>query len=192
MALLCTQFPIDFFQKIPMIKLRLNYMITKEKLPLIVGIGLPLLLILYVAITASLPSLFVKPKYNFIYVNDPYHNRFNINVLNGKINMEQTYRYDNRYDNSTFTQPTLFLYDVINDKSTQISLAQAQSYTLDPSNKSPDGFTVGRRDSDSSSYFPFFFGSYDTGNYLMGKGLNRRITEGNYYNFKFAGWIVNE
>jgi len=162
-------------------------MITKEKLPFIVGIGLPLLLILYVAITAYLPSLFVKPKYNFIYSNDSYYG-YSINVLDGRINIEPS-----RYDNRTFRQPTLFLYDVIDDKSTQISLAQAQSYTLDPSNKSPDGFTVGRRDSDSSSYFPFFvFGNYDTGNYLMGKGLNRRITEGNYYNFKFAGWIVNE
>lgn len=160
-------------------------MIAREKLPLIVGIGLPLLLILYVAITAYLPSLFVKPKYNFIYSNDSYYD-YSVNVLDGRISIQPRY-----YDNRDFRQPTLFLYDVINDKSTQISLAQAQSYTLDPSDKSPDGFTVGRRDSDGY-YFPFFFDSYDRGIYLMGKGLNRKLTDRDYYYFKFVGWIVNE
>lgn len=160
----------------------------KEKLPLFVGIGLPLLLILYVAVIAYLPSLFVKPKYNFIYA-EGYYNDYNINVLNGKISIEPRYDYGNKTYRSA--QPTLFLYDVTNDKSTQISLDQAYSYNLDPSSKSLDGFTVGRHESDAS-YFPFFFGRYDRGTYLMGKGLNRRITERDYYNFKFVGWIINE
>lgn len=159
----------------------------KEKLPLFVGIGLPLFLILYVAVTAYLPLLFVKPKYNFIYTEDSSYD-YMVNVLNGRINIEQKYNSNRTYRS---TQPTLFLYDVSSDRSTQISLAQAQGYTLDPSNKSLDGFTVGRSASDAS-YFPFFFGSYDRGTYLMGKGLNRKITERDYYNFRFVGWIVNE
>jgi len=162
----------------------------KEKLPLLVGIGLPILLILYVAVTSYIPSLFVKPKYNFVYATNSYYD-YNINVIGGKISVEP--RYTN-YGARTYRpqQPTLFLYDVTEDKSKQISLAQAQTYTLDPSNKSPDGFTVGRRESDGYSYFPFFFGGYDRGTYLMGKGLNRKIVDQDYYNFKFIGWVVNE
>lgn len=158
----------------------------KEKLPLFVGICLPLFLILYVAITAYIPSLLVKPKYNFIYA-EGYYNDYSISVINGKISIGP------RYANKTYlsAQPTLFLYDVTNDKSTQISLEQAYSYIIDPSSKSLDGFTVGRRESDIS-YFPFFFGSYDRGTYLMGRGLNQKITGRDYYNFKFVGWIVNE
>lgn len=159
----------------------------KERLPLFVGIGLPLLLILYVAIAAYLPSLFVKPKYNFIYAEG--YDNYNINVINGKIAIESRYADGNNTYGSV--QPTLFLYDVPNDKSTQVSLAQAYSYTLDPSSKSLDGFTVGRHESDGS-YFLFFFGRYDRGTYLMGKGLNRKITDRDYYNIKFVGWIVNE
>ena len=60
------------------------------------------------------------------------------------------------------------------------------------SNKSPDGFTVGSSESDSFSLFSIFYGGRDRGQYLMGKGLNRKITDRNYYNFKFVGWIVNE
>ncbi|HEY5600980.1 MAG TPA: hypothetical protein VIK81_02715 [Patescibacteria group bacterium] len=163
----------------------------KEKLPLIVGIVLPLLLILYVAVTAYLPSLFVKPKYNFVYASDSYYD-FDISVIDGRVNIQPRYT---DYANRTYApkQPTLFLYDVTSDKSKQLSLPQAQGHILDSSNKSPDGFTVGRQDSDSYSYFPFFFGgSYNRGTYLMGKGLNRKITDQNYYNFKFIGWIVNE
>lgn len=161
-------------------------MAFKEKLPLIVGIGLPLLLIFYVGITAYLPSLFVKPKYNFIYATDT--SDYNLSIVDGKVVMEQRYFNVNRP-----RQPTLWLYDVARDKSTQISLEKAQTYTLDPSNKSPDGFTVGRGETGGYSVFPFFFGGYDRGTYLMGKGLNRRISEReDYYNFKFLGWVVNE
>lgn len=165
-------------------------MTLKEKLPLIVGIGLPLLLILYVAVSAYLPSLFVKPKYNFVYTTDSYYD-YNINVIDGRINIEPRYT---DYGTRTYRpkQPTLFLYDVTDDKSKQISLVQAQTYTLDPSSKSPDGFTVGRSESGSYSFFPFFFGGYDRGTYLMGKGLRRKISEQDYYNFKFVGWVVNE
>ena len=173
-----------------MIKLRLNYMIKKEKLPLIVGIGLPLLLILYVAITVYLPSLFVKPKYNFIYTNTNYYD-YDVNVIDGRVNVDPRYT-DNTSRTYIPKQPTLFLYDVVDDKTTQISLTQAQTYILDPSNKSPDGFTVGKSESDGYSFFPFFFGSSGRGTYLMGKGLSRRITDQGYYNFKFVGWIINE
>ncbi|EKD65235.1 MAG: hypothetical protein ACD_50C00152G0007 [uncultured bacterium] len=162
-------------------------MLSREKLPLVVGIVLPLLLILYVAVTAYLPSLFIKPKYNFIYSNDNYYD-YSINVVNGKVNIQPNYRYDN----SVVRQPALYLYDVVNDKSTLISLSQAQNYTLDPSNKSLDGFTVGSRVNDSYSYFPFFFSGNDRGIYLTGNGLNRVITERDYYYFKFVGWILNE
>lgn len=163
---------------------------TKEKLPLIVGIILPLTLILYVVVAAYIPSLIVKPKYNFVYTNTNYYD-YNVNVIDGRVNIEPG--YSNNTSRTYFPkQPSLFLYDVVNDKSTQISLTQAQTYILDPSNKSPDGFTVGRGEYDSYSFFPFFFGGSNRGYYLMGKGLSRKITDQDYYNFKFVGWVVNE
>ncbi|MBI2028018.1 MAG: hypothetical protein HYT07_00270 [Candidatus Levybacteria bacterium] len=163
----------------------------KEKLPLIVGIVLPFFLILYVAITAYVPSFFVKPKYNFVYTNN-YNNDYNINVIDGRINFNLRYIDSTNRNYVSRREPTLFLYDVAADKSTQIILTQAQAYILDPSNKSPDGFTVGRSEYNSYSYFPFFFGGSNRGVYLMGKGLNRKITDQDSYYFKLVGWVVNE
>ena len=161
----------------------------KEKLPLIVGIGLPIFLIIFVAVSVYLPSLFVKPKYNFIYATGSLYD-YDINVIDGRLSVNSKYYPDTTYRRIP-SQPTLFLYDVVNDKSKQITLTQAQSYILDPSDKSPDGFTVGRSESGDSSFFPFFYGRNDRGRYLMGKGLNRKVTDQNY-DFKFIGWITNE
>lgn len=158
----------------------------KEKLPLFVGIFLPILLILYVITTTYLPTLYVKPGYNFIFAGENY-NESNINIVNGKISIQPRYR-NYRYGNYVSERPTLYLYDSALDKSTLISVEDTYKYSIDPSSKSPDGFTVGRKDS-SYSYFPFFSGSSNRGIYFSGKGLNRKILE-NEYNFKFIGWVA--
>src|SRR3989344_2124029 len=151
-------------------------MTLKEKLPLVVGIGLPILLILFVAITVYLPSFFIKPKYNFLYATGNLYD-YDIKVVNGRLTSNPRYSQRDPYYRYTPTEPNIFLYDVTADKSKAVSLSVAQSYTLDPSTKSPDGFTVGRSNSDDYSFFPFFYGGRTRGQYLMGKGLNRKITD---------------
>src|SRR3990167_7408846 len=167
-------------------------MTIKEKLPLAVGIGLPLLLIVFVAVFAYLPSLFVQPKYNFVYATGNLYD-YEIRVINGKLSLNpQTYRNisGTQYQYS-LREPSLFLYNVLEEKSTEVTLSQAQTYNLDPSSKSPDGFTVGSADSDGVSFFPFFYGGrYDRGQYLTGKGLSQKVTDN--YDFKFIGWIMSQ
>lgn len=158
----------------------------KEKLPLIVGIGLPIFLILFVVITAYLPSLFVKPKYNFIFASGNLYD-YDLKVVASKVTSTPIYR-SNDYRN-TPREPDLFVYDSKNKKSTAISLSQAQGYNLDPSSKSPDGFTVGRNESDNYSFFPFFYGGSRRGVYLQGKGLNAKVSDQDY-NFKLLGWVI--
>lgn len=163
----------------------------KEKLPLIVGILIPVLLILFVVVSVYLPSLFVKPKYNFIYTTNARYD-YDVKVIDGKISV--TPRYTDQYygaQRRTPIEPTFFLYDVVADKSKAISLVQTQTYTLDSSDKSPDGFTVGRDESDSYSFSPFFYRGSRYGVYLQGKGLNRKIQD-RYYDFQFVGWVLNE
>lgn len=163
----------------------------KEKLPLIIGIGLPILLILFVTVSVYVPSLLVKPKYDFIYSTGQTYD-YNLNVVNGKIT--QSPRYTQPYSGGYKTQvePTYFIYDVNADKKRPISYTQTQAYNLDSSDKSPDGFSVSRNDSGSYSFFPFFYGGgNDYGIYLKGKGLNRKITD-DTYNFKFLGWVTSE
>lgn len=166
-------------------------MTLKEKLPLVVGIGLPILLIIIVVIFAYLPSLFVQPKYNFVYATGNLYD-YEIKVVNGKLNLnpQTRYRYGTQYE-YPLREPSLFFYNVLEEKSTAITLSQAQTYNLDPSSKSPDGFAVGRADSDGVSFFPFFYGGrYASGQYLTGKGLSQKITDS--YDFKFIGWVIGQ
>jgi len=161
----------------------------KDKLPLFVGIGLPLLLVAYIVLSTYIPSLFVKPKYNFIYATGYYYN-YNISTVNGKITVSPTYSDNQSYSNTS--TPTFYLYDVSNDKSTQITTGQTQAYNVDPSNKSPDGFTV-ETSYGGGGFFPFWYDSYDGGYYLKGHGLNKKIQIlGDTYQFKLIGWVTNE
>jgi len=87
-------------------------------------------------------------------------------------------------------EPTFYYYDVSDENSRQITLSESQKYNIDPSSKSPDGFTVGRADSGSVSFFPFYSTSRVRGTFYKGKGLNKQISE--EYNFRFVGWVTNE
>lgn len=168
-------------------------MISKERLPLLIGIGLPVLLIAYVFLSIHLPSLFVKPQYNFLYTSG-YTYDYELAVIDDKLTLRQRYYNYNDPNRNVLPPPgpIVFLYDVSADKTSAMTLSQAQQYTIDPSNKSPDGFSVGRSTSDDYFVFPFFFGGGDRGIYLMGKGLYRKITTDQEYDFKFLGWVTNE
>ena len=41
----------------------------KENIPLAVGLLIPFLMILFIGLSIYLPSLFVKPQYDFIYIS---------------------------------------------------------------------------------------------------------------------------
>jgi len=163
-------------------------MIKKETLPLVIGVGLPLLLIAYVIATVYIPPLFNKPQYNFIYATG-YDSRY-VTVTNERITVDPLPAYS--YEATRQAQFNLHLYDVSAEKTKLISQEEAQNYRLDPTDKSPDGYTVTTNRDSSYSVFPFFFGGgYDYGYYLKGHGINQKISERNY-DFKFLGWIINE
>lgn len=159
----------------------------REKWPLIVGLCLPILLVIFVVVTSYIPSMLVKPQYNFLYTDKSYD--YDAKVINNKLQLTQTtVNYNNNYYYKTPVEPTFYVYDQKTNSSKTISSTEAQSLKLDSSNKSPDGFTVGTNDS-SYSYFPFFYGGNRGGYYLQGKGLNKKIDSTNY-NFNFVGWII--
>lgn len=157
----------------------------KDKLPLIVGIALPMLLVGYVLGTAYIPSLYAKPQYKFLYTQGSSYD-YDILVAGGKVT------YSRRYPNDTSYRPLppeIHVYDPVVNASRTLSIEEAQAYTLDTSTKSPDGYTVAQNDTESSSFFPFYFGSSGGGYYLKGHGLQRKIPGTYSYDFQFLGWI---
>lgn len=160
---------------------------------MIVGISIPILMIILVAASIYLPGFFIKPQYNFLYVNgdDSYYNeRHQYSVQDGKLIRNEMKDSEGK----AYTYARLFLYDVIKDKSREVTFEEAQNLGIDPSDVSPDGFEIAYG-SHGSGIFPFFFYSntdYNT-RYLTGHNISKKLNLqliGSYYNsFRFIGWI---
>jgi len=150
----------------------------KKNLPLIVGICLPVVFIIVIALALFVPSLYVKPQYNFVYSdqssdnwNNWYRNMYV--VRDGRVTVEtrpvtpndqyKTYRGDNA---------SLFLYDVKTNTARSITLAEAQALTLDPSPSSPDGYVV-RYEYGNDGIFELF-GSDSSYGYVITKGNGKK------------------
>ncbi len=157
----------------------------KDRIPLFIGLGLPILLLLYIFVSVYLPSILVKPQYNFLYASG-CSTDYSISVINNRIVI--TSNYNGQY--SVPYSSCIYLYDTRNDSNTPLSQQQALSYSnINPTNKSPDGFTVVSNSSGDTSYFPlFWYGEYNSGYYLLGHGYNKEITN-DTYDFKFLGWV---
>jgi len=163
-----------------------------------IGIGLPIIFITIISAAIFLPTLFIKPEHNFIYtVGDSY-------IYN------QSYEYSYKIEGDRVVtdpvvsrninvvqkgSPVLFVYDVKNNTSEQITLEEAQNYVLTPGPSSPDGYIVDYEyghmgifelfgnDSEQRGYF---ISSGNSKKKLTGLGTSRYS-----YNtdFKFIGWV---
>ena len=167
----------------------------KKNLPLIAGITIPILLILFVAGSIYLPGIFIKPKYNFLYLSGTNYGPAYF-VANGQLNENVIANTtDTLREYPTESQPQLFVYDVAKDQSEAISFADAQKLALNTNVQSPDGFQI-VSGSDSGGFFPFGGAPEDNyyTKYLTGHDVSRKLNiqdQGNYYyNFTFLGWIT--
>lgn len=167
----------------------------KKNITLIVGISVPILMILVVAGSIYLPGLFIKPKFNFLYISGDssyYYSQYQYYVQNGKLvrnetqeSMSQSYQQQR--------DVKLRIYDIDKNESRDVSFEEARGLDLDPNNISPDGFEVvyGSR---GDGFFPFFYSGTDyRTRYLKGhnvtKKLNLQLNDSYYNNFRFLGWI---
>jgi hypothetical protein len=172
----------------------MNNGILKKNATLIIGISIPILMIIFVAVSIYLPGLFVKPKFNFVYVtgNDYYYySQYQYAVQNGKIVENEIKKPENRsYEPAR--EVRLYMHDVAANTNREITFEEARNMNLDSNIKSPDGFEI--ITGSHSGGFLFSGGSdYDT-RYLTGnnisKKLDLRLVGSSYYNnFRFIGWI---
>ena len=188
--------------------------LIKKNFIIILAFLLPVALIVIIALSLYLPSLFISTDYNFVYTactdgNDYYPYRCddylklrygveNNTLVQKPVDYTQDLNNDGKPDyNATYTD-RIFLHDTEKNESREITLAEAKALTLNSLLTSPDGITVSSHDSRSSGeFFPFGGGSSSYGYYLT-KGNSRsklNIINSNksyYYqnNFQFIGWIV--
>jgi hypothetical protein len=176
-----------------------------KNLPILVGIFLPIVFILIISLVIFLPSLSIKPQYNFLYTgrNDYYNYdggyKNNYKVENGKIaldpvppltdkNVIQKYKGD---------MAKIYLYDVKNNSSHEISFVEALKLNLDPGPSSPDGYTISYQYGHDGIFE--LFGSGDNTGWSIVKGRGKKtligLSSGSSYSrwydgdLKFIGWV---
>jgi len=172
----------------------------KNNLPLIFGISIPILMVIFVTASIYIPQMFVKPQYDFLYLignNNCYNEGRNSQVYAVVSNRLIKYTPDTIFQNCMIGQvPQLkiFVYSIAQNEGKEISFSDAQGLILDSSILSPDGFEIVNGGS-NGGFFPFYFSSgsdYYT-RYLQGHNISKKLNiqqGGNYYyNFTLLGWI---
>lgn len=187
----------------------------KRNFAIILAFVLPIILIMVVALSTYLPSLFISTHYNFLYAscaNDQYYYPYDYNcnayiqkyysVVDSKLvlNPIDTMVDANKNGIPDFGKnpsARIFLHDTSKNESREITLEEAKSLSLNSLLTSPDGVTVSNHYDRGGDFFPFGGGSYSYGYYLTkGKGKSRinliNNTDQYYYqnNFQFLGWAL--
>ncbi|MDA1061153.1 MAG: hypothetical protein O3B47_05170 [bacterium] len=168
---------------------------SKENIPLIIGIALPILMIVFVAASIYLPRLFAEPpQYDFLYSSgDNYRLDYDYEVVDGRL-----MKIYNHTDRSAIDLDLLedereirfYVHDVEDDESRKISFEEAGDLILDDSEKSPDGYEV-KRGGGGGMFGPSNYNNV----YISGHGLSRELDLeygiNNYYrDFTFIAWIT--
>lgn len=186
----------------------------KKNFTILLAFALPIVLIVIVALSAYLPSLFISTNYNFVYISctegvdrylyrcDYLQERYSIvddKLVVNLIDPEQDSDENKVSDNKENYTARIFLHDNESNESREITLKEAQTLTLSSLLTSPDGITISSNYDRGSDFFFIFNGSSSYGYYLTkGKSKSKLnlINHGDRYyyqnNFKFIGWIVSE
>ena len=188
----------------------------KKNISLIVGILLPIIFIIVIAVILYLPQLAVNPTHDFIYTLEDrygsdvgYNHTYDIEgdeIVLKKLSREgfESSRasvpiniINTSTDESEIVAPDLYYYDVENHRSNQISLEEAKSYAVVPGPTSPDGYVI-EYNSGNYGIFELFGSSRDSRGYYIrqsdGAGSEKLTSiagdRGYYYrNLKLIGWI---
>jgi hypothetical protein len=186
----------------------------KENSVLLIAFGLPVIVIVVIALNLFLPSLFLSTKYNFIYstcseANSNYYypcsaSDAKYSVIGSRLVVAPSdpnadYNKDGIKDinqNNIYTV-RLFLHNTDKNESREITLSDAQTMILSGLLTSPDGVTVSNSYTNTSE-FPFVFGGRSNYGFYLMKGKSKQKlnlinqTDQYYYqnNFKFIGWVM--
>ncbi len=185
----------------------------KKNFALLLAFILPVALIVIVALSTYLPSLFLSTNYNFIYSSctdgsnyysyrcDNYlQKRYSVvsnKLVVNDVDPNQDSDGDTILDINENYTARIFLHDTKKNESREITLEEAQTLSLSGLLTSSDGVTVSSHYDRSGGDFFIFGGSSSSYGYYLTKGksrdkLNLINRDDQYYyrdNFQFIGWV---
>lgn len=153
---------------------------------------IPTAVIALVAAFLWIPSLFAKPKYDFIYSYCPdYSCSYSYTASSsGRVAKDEPLNASNNYSS---VSPELYYHDIAKNSSRLLDETAARQYKLDNSNVSPDGYRLEQGSTDAGGFL-FSVGSSDNNWYLV-NGIKKKtmhLNTGNSWdghNIKFLGWV---
>jgi len=162
----------------------------KNNLSLIFGISIPILMIVFVALSIYLPRFFAEPaQHDFLYyVTDTSFASENpesyYTVRKGYIDF-----INNNPEENFKERSIIFRHDVSENESYEISYEEARYFELDASYESPDGYELVNSWGGDILYFEIGYEEL----FLKGHNVSTEMNLFNaniYYNqFNFLGWI---
>ena len=163
----------------------------KKNFAVLLAFILPIALIVIVALSTYLPSLFLKTDYNFIYAtcSDSGHNSYyycpgylkqKYTVVNGKLVINEVdvtklmdlYGRPYPYENQSYSS-RIFLHDTKKNESKEITSEEAQALNLSSLVTSPDGVSLSSGYDNDTNFF-FIFGNGRSYGYDLIKGKSRK------------------
>jgi hypothetical protein len=168
-----------------------------KNFPIIVAVVLPIIFVIVIAFVAYIPNSAIKPQYNFIYITSTgvvygstnYSNMYD--VENGHIALEPQIVLPN--ETNVQNAPKLYLYDVKDNSSHEITLVDAHAYTLDPGPSSPDGYTINYEYGEDGALGVFGSDNEANTGYFIEKDSGRKklsaLSNNSYNDFKLIGWV---
>lgn len=186
----------------------------KKNFAILLAFMLPVALIVIIALSTYIPSLFLSTDYNFVYSSctdgtrhysyyycDNYLQK-RYSVVNGElvvndVDPTQDSDGDKIPDINENYTARIFLHDTEKNESREIVLEEAQMLSLNGLLTSPDGVTVSSN-YDRGGDFLFLIDGNSSYGYYLTKGkskdkLNLINNDDQYYyrdNFQFIGWVL--
>lgn len=178
---------------------------NKEKISIVVGLALPVLFIIFIAVWLSVRTSSVQPQSNFIYTvageysPQKYGVLFENNYIveNGKIKLKPVLHTKDEIANYDMRKAMdLYVYDVKNNINQKVTVEEAQKLLITDSNISPDGYWVAY-EYGNGGIFEIFGGNDSNSGYFITKvdgGAKKKINiefGRNYWDneFRVIGWI---
>jgi hypothetical protein len=168
----------------------------KKNITLIIGLSIPVLMVFFVTASVYIPRLWAPtevPGFDFVYtIGDQFGADYYYRVADGKITKEKVEYPQDSKPPMRAGEMQLFLYNVTDTTSREISFEDAQKLTLKSGAVSPDGFEVVSR---NGGGFPFS-APYDYNAKYLKKGsyytkLGLSLGENDWYRFQFLAWVVD-
>lgn len=133
-----------------------------------------------------IPRFFAHPTYDFVYCLGYYCDKNYTVDPSGKIHMST----DDGIPRYSIENSSLRYYDTVRDTTRPLSVDEAMRYQLDPTSKSPDGYTVSHNSNNGG--FLFWGSNYGDDWSLRNGMLTKPVTLDNGGDsVKFIGWVVH-